>query len=115
MFWRSKILLSGLVLSCGCTSGNPDQGAPGPDLEEYLKLSIEERRNPENAAASFEVADGLNIALFASEPMVVNPTNMDVDHRGRIWVLESPNYGKPREQRSDEGGRITILEDTDAR
>ena len=113
MFWKSKILFAGIVLCYGCTSGNSDPHTVGPDHEAYLKLSIEERRKPENATASFEVANGLNIALFASEPLVVNPTNMDIDHRGRVWVLESPNYGKPREQRSEEGGRITILEDTD--
>src|SRR6478735_1235720 len=59
--------------------------------------------------------EGLEVSLFASEPMVRNPANMDVDARGRVWVTEGVNYrtwqkwGKLR----PEGDRIVILEDTD--
>lgn len=63
---------------------------------------------------SMKVADGLEVTLFASEPMLRNPANMDIDHRGRVWVTEGANYrlwqkwGKLRPQ----GDRIVILEDT---
>ena len=30
--------------------------------------------------------------LFASEPMMVSPTNLDVDHRERVWVIDVVNY-----------------------
>lgn len=62
-----------------------------------------------------KVADGLEVTLFASEPMVRNPANMDIDSRGRVWITEGANYrlwnkwGKLR----PEGDRIVILEDTD--
>jgi putative membrane-bound dehydrogenase-like protein len=65
--------------------------------------------------SALHVADGLEISLFASEPMLVNPPNMDIDARGRVWVTEGANYrmfqkwGKLREG----GDRIMILEDTD--
>ena len=39
-----------------------------------------------------DVADGLEVTLFASEPQVVNPANMDIDARGRVWVTEGANY-----------------------
>lgn len=70
---------------------------------------------PAKAAASFKVSDGLEISLWASEPLFVNPTCMDVDHRGRVWVVESVNYrsrlrGQPL--RRKEGDRILVLEDT---
>ena len=35
---------------------------------------------------------GLEATLWASEPMVINPTNIDVDSRGRVWVAEGLNY-----------------------
>ena len=35
---------------------------------------------------------GLEATLFASEPMLTNPTNIDIDHRGRVWVCEVVNY-----------------------
>jgi putative membrane-bound dehydrogenase-like protein len=40
----------------------------------------------------FKVADGIGVSLFASEPMVRNPTDMDIDERGRIWITEGVNY-----------------------
>ena len=71
---------------------------------------------PEKSAALLKPADGLEATLWASEPMVHNPTNMDIDSRGRVWVAEGLNYrlsrnnGKPRVDDSD---KIKILEDTD--
>ena len=66
-------------------------------------------------AEGFDVADGLEMTLWASEPMVVNPTNMAIDERGRIWITEAINYRrklKEVEDLVDEGDRILILEDT---
>src|SRR6516162_11159324 len=70
---------------------------------------------PEKAEATFKVVDGLEFKLWASEPLFVNPTCMDIDHKGRVWVCESVNYrcklhGKPLNRK--EGDRIVILEDT---
>ncbi len=81
--------------------------------EKFLSLPIDERLRPENATGSFETSNDLEVELFAHEPMVVNPTNIDVDAKGRVWVLESYNYGLPEEEQTEEGGRIIILEDTD--
>ncbi|MFT5906511.1 MAG: putative membrane-bound dehydrogenase-like protein [Cryomorphaceae bacterium] len=53
----------------------------------------------------------LEVTVWATSPMLYNPTNMDVDHNGRIWVLEGVNYRRKQERRP-EGDRIMILEDT---
>jgi len=48
--------------------------------------------------------------------MVVNPTNIDVDSRGRVWVTEGLNYRMTHSKhfpRIEEADRIKILEDTD--
>ena len=50
---------------------------------------------PEAAARTltrFEVAEGLEVSLLASEPLVRNPTDMDIDEKGRVWVAEGVNY-----------------------
>lgn len=62
--------------------------------------------------ASFELADGFEIDVFASNPMVANPTQINFDALGRIWVAGSVTYPhlKPGEKPND---RITILEDSD--
>ena len=73
-----------------------------------LKAALEQTK-------ALKAAEGLEVRLFDSEPMVRNPANMDVDSRGRVWVTEGVNYrtwqkwGKLR----PEGDRIVILEDTD--
>ncbi len=68
-------------------------------------------RPPEEALAGLDIAKGLEATLSASEPMLLNPSNMDIDHLGRIWVCEVVNYrGKGKRT---EGDRILILEDTD--
>lgn len=72
---------------------------------------------PEKALATFTVTDpALELTLWASEPLFVNPTCIDIDHKGRVWVCESVNYRnhlmrKPKLNRP-EGDRIVILEDT---
>ena len=108
-FKRPPLFLIGIMLLISC---NPSQEKK-QNFDAYLDLSLEDRQKPENATGSFKTPDGLNVKLFASEPMVINPTNIDVDHRGRVWVCESPNYGVPMEEQVINGGRISILEDTD--
>ena len=71
---------------------------------------------PETSLADLKVFDGLQVELFASEPMFSNPTNMDIDSRGRVWVTEAYNYRNqynPKNPLKKEGDRIMILEDTD--
>src|SRR6516164_2125990 len=70
---------------------------------------------PDKAESTFKVSDGLEMKLWASEPLFVNPTSMDVDHLGRVWVCEAVNYRcKLRNIRDfrKEGDRIVILADT---
>src|SRR5262249_35013988 len=71
---------------------------------------------PEKAESTFTVVDGLEFKLWASEPLFVNPTCMDIDHKGRVWVCESVNYRNKLHRRPKlnrpEGDRIVILEDT---
>src|SRR5579885_500393 len=71
---------------------------------------------PEKALASMKPGDGLQVELFAHEPMLINPTSMDVDHLGRVWVCEAVNYRRVNFGRPilrPEGDRIVILTDTD--
>ena len=58
---------------------------------------------PQDALAGLDVADGLEATLFAAEPMLLSPSNIDVDHRGRVWVCEVVNY-RHRDGSRPEGG-----------
>lgn len=72
-------------------------------------------RTPENALDGLTVNDDLKATLFAAEPMMYSPSNIDIDHKGRVWVCEVVNYRKFRNKSPErkEGDRILILEDTD--
>ncbi|MCM8525693.1 MAG: NPCBM/NEW2 domain-containing protein, partial [Lentisphaeraceae bacterium] len=59
----------------------------------------------------FNVPEGLEVTIWATSPMLSNPTNIDVDSQGRIWVAEGMNYRGSR--LSKDGDRIVVLEDKD--
>ena len=67
---------------------------------------------PEMPLDAFVLPEGLEIVPWAASPMLFNPTNMDVDSQGRIWITEGVNY-RGRKDRRPEGDRIVILEDAD--
>jgi len=54
----------------------------------------------------------LEVTVWAASPMFRNPTNLDFDKDGRIWVAEGVNY-RSHSKRQPEGDRIMVLEDTD--
>jgi putative membrane-bound dehydrogenase-like protein len=78
-------------------------------------LTEEQKRLPENSLKGLVAFDGLEARTMATEPMLKNPTNIDVDESGRVWVTEAYNYrpdinGNPTNALGD---RIMILEDHD--
>ena len=99
-----------LLLLFACT--NSVKKAP---LVDRTKLTDEQKRLAENALSSFKVADGLQVEQFASETRMTNPTNMDIDARGRVWLTEGYNYRfnlNAGHTEKDAGDRVLILEDT---
>ena len=69
-------------------------------------------RDPKDAVAGLDVADGLEATLFASESSgMLSPSDIDVDHLGRVWVCEVINY-RHRSGERKEGDRILVVEDT---
>ena len=42
--------------------------------------------SPEASAKMVKPAEGLQATLWAAEPLVINPTTIDIDSRGRVWV-----------------------------
>ena len=71
---------------------------------------------PEASVAGLKTEPGLEIKLWAAEPQLSNPSNIAVDARGRVWVLEAVNYRRRLRNEPDirpAGDRILILDDTD--
>lgn len=67
--------------------------------------------DPEEERKSFIVAEGFEVNLFASDPLLAKPIQMNFDPQGRLWVACSEVYPqiKPGQKAND---KILILEDT---
>ncbi|BCS35424.1 hypothetical protein TBR22_A46510 [Luteitalea sp. TBR-22] len=61
--------------------------------------------------ALFKAPEGFEVTLWAGADLVRNPTNMDVDKDGRLWVAEGVRYRKHFD-RQPAGDRIVVVEDT---
>lgn len=95
--WRSWRLGGSIVLLLlGTTAAHPP-GVPDPDPQLELK--------------SLHIAPGWKINLFASDPMLAKPIQMNFDAAGRLWVATSSTYPqiKPGQVADD---KIIVLEDT---
>ncbi|SDE31848.1 putative membrane-bound dehydrogenase domain-containing protein [Dyadobacter soli] len=106
-------LLAGLMVASYQRSNPSTIDAASADTL-YKDLSDAQKRSSRYAVAGLTTANGLEATLFTSEPTITNPTNIDVDHLGRVWVCEAYNYrpainGNPTK---NEGDRIVVLEDT---
>jgi putative membrane-bound dehydrogenase-like protein len=69
------------------------------------------QKTPEEELATLVPASELAVALFAAEPMVINPAAIDVDTQGRVWVAEIQHYRSKAKQPAADS--IKVLEDTD--
>ncbi len=59
----------------------------------------------------FKLDPSLEVTVWATTPQLYNPTNMDIDQKGRIWVTEGVNYRGNNGQRPA-GDRVVVLQDT---
>ena len=73
-------------------------------------LSRVPAKSPEEALASFEVADGFRMELAAAEPLVADPVAMAFDERGQLYVVEMCDYS---EQDKERLGKVHVLTDDD--
>ncbi len=69
------------------------------------------QKSPEEELQALKAPEGMEISLFASEPMITNPAAIDVDTHGRVWVAEIEFYRA--KAKSPPSEKIKVLEDTD--
>ncbi len=105
----TSFLLSNIIFLISCK--NSDSSSKAEIKTDTL--TEEQKHLPENALKGLTTFRGLEVKSMATEPMLRNPTNIDVDDRGRVWVTEAYNYrpainGNPT---NPQGDRIMILED----
>jgi len=88
--------------------GDPRQKYSEPAELKYL--------SPSEFIAATDVADGLEIKLFADEtkfPELAKPVQLSFDNKGRLWVACMPTYPQWRPGDKQPNDRLLIFEDTD--
>lgn len=100
-----------LITLAGNAAGQDAAGIKTANLA-GADLDLMNNHDPASELENFELLDGYQVNLFASDPMLANPVHMHWDSRGRLWVACSWAYPqiKPGEVAND---KIIILEDTD--
>ncbi len=68
--------------------------------------------DPELERQTFKVPDGFEVTLFAADPRIAKPIQMNFDEDGRLWIVSSEVYPqiRPGEKATD---RVVVLEDRD--
>ena len=95
---RTTLCLLLALFAVSPVRGQRDAKIPNPD--------------PEIERKSFKVADGFEVNLFAADPLLAKPIQMNFDPAGRLWVASSEVYPHiaPGQKAND---KIIILEDRD--
>src|SRR4051812_25310450 len=92
-FQRSKRnLLTSSIIPCillAAACNNKPDSQKADNLGSSDSLTEEQKHDPENALKGLVTFEGLEVHAMATEPMLKNPTNIDVDDRGRVWVTEA--------------------------
>ncbi|WP_377068764.1 DUF7133 domain-containing protein [Negadavirga shengliensis] len=72
-------------------------------------------KSPGEEWATFQIEEGLDIQLVASEPLVQDPVVISFDEDGRLWVVEMRGFMPDIDGKGENEpvGRINVLEDTD--
>jgi putative heme-binding domain-containing protein len=80
----------------------------------FAQRGLKDIPAPDPAAelSAMRVADGYEVSLFAADPLISKPLQINFDTQGRLWVSSSSVYPqiRPGEVAND---TVTILEDRD--
>lgn len=112
---RTTVLIQcfavGLLLLASCKPAPKQTITQNSKARFSDNVRTTEFQTPEQERLGFILPEGFEITLFASEPNISKPMNMEFDDRGRLWVTQSSEYPLPANPGKG-SDKITILEDT---
>jgi putative heme-binding domain-containing protein len=80
--------------------------------EPELRTASEVAAKTPQPQPQFTVAEGFEVTLWAENPLLFKPTQMNFDERGRLWVASSETYPQVEVgQTADD--KVLVLEDRD--
>ena len=99
--WHCGFAFAVLALLCGTQVARAQR-----------ELKVIPDPDPELERQTFQLADGLEVNLYAADPLLAKPIHMNFDAQGRLWVASSEVYPqvKPGQTPTD---KILVLEDGD--
>lgn len=71
---------------------NVDELCKAEELGSSLRYVEGGCPSPQDLPKSLEVHPEFNLSLVAAEPLINKPMNIDWDEKGRLWVVETPEY-----------------------
>ena len=108
-----------VILALALVTTAPQQSAPVAAQASQAQAPIPQPPPPAATADPvkiplnlFKVPEGLEVTVWAETPLLRNPTNIDIDRDGRIWVAEGVRY-RSHHARQPEGDKIVVLQDKD--
>lgn len=109
--WRTILLIAVIY---GCTlPQKPVSDGQQKTADKYAEhVRSTDFQRPDQQIRGFKLPPGFEITLFASEPQIGKPMNIEFDDRGRLWVTQSAEYPMAADEKAGKD-KITILEDTD--
>jgi mono/diheme cytochrome c family protein/glucose/arabinose dehydrogenase len=113
---RVRLIALLVLLSIGTAVGFQSSPINRPWPPGVQKVSDESPvLSPADALKSFYMPPGYRVELVASEPLIQDPTVMDWDLQGRLWVVEMTGFVRDLETPEpnlDPIGNVVVLEDT---
>ncbi|TDU81115.1 putative membrane-bound dehydrogenase-like protein [Prosthecobacter fusiformis] len=109
---------------------NVDELCKPEELGDALRYAEGGVPRPQEMPKHLEIHPEFELSLVAAEPLINKPMNLDWDEKGRLWVVETPEYPnglrqsnveawkdsgsiKPGEYQREPLDRVSILTDTD--
>ena len=102
---QRQLHLSFIILLVLMTAGCNNQ----PDKSDINSEKANSGIPAKDALSTFQIADGFKIEMIASEPLISDPVDMEIDEYGRLYVVEM--HGYPLDKSGS--GKVILLSDTD--
>jgi len=107
---RLKVLsLSTLAIGWFSSFLMPHFAIAEPTVESAIEADAQRiaPKSPAESIKSFRIRPGFRVELVAAEPLIRDPVAIDFDSRGRMFVVEAPEYNQYA-ARQDFDGHATV-------
>ena len=113
--WRAFLIAASFLTVTSAALAQPQnaagKGQPRPKAAP-TPPAMQDPPQPYIPTSMLAVPADFEVSIWAQSPLFRQPSNMDVDADGRVWVTEAYNYRR-HQGKDPAGDRVVILEDTD--